>query len=239
MASSKPIPCLNTECDKHSQQFNWYCPSHLKPCCDECISTSHSKCTGIKSLARVVEETTIQKSKESLEKDINSLINLLAEMVNNKSRNIKTIEQQCEDIKKSVVEPRNEIDQHLDNLEKKFCQDTDTIWDKEKLKATDFITEIEEKKKNLEEMKDHLHTVIAYKSKLQSFLGVHQIEQEVHQCQQYAEGLENDERTREVDIKLKQNDEIEMIVSKLGPLESLGEVIVVKKENNLNKEKQI
>lgn len=87
-------------------------------------------------------------------------------------------------------------------------------------------------------MKDNLPTVITHKTKLQSFLGVHQIEQEVHQCQQYVEGLEDDERAREVEIKMKQNNEIEMIVANLESLESL-EGIVVKKENILNRESNL
>ncbi|XP_063446886.1 uncharacterized protein LOC134726413 [Mytilus trossulus] len=85
-------------------------------------------------------------------------------------------------------------------------------------------------------MKEHLQTVKTKISKLQSFLGVHKIEQQLHQCQRYIEDLEKDERTKEFDIKMKQNGEIENILSKLVSLESIGEVIVVKTEMNLNKE---
>ncbi|VDI08545.1 Hypothetical predicted protein [Mytilus galloprovincialis] len=65
--SYKPsVQVIETQCDKHGQQLNLYCPSHLMPCCDECISNSHSKCTGIKSLASVVEKTKIEKSLKNL-----------------------------------------------------------------------------------------------------------------------------------------------------------------------------
>ncbi|CAG2245456.1 unnamed protein product [Mytilus edulis] len=233
--SYKPsIQAIKTECDKHGQQLNLYCPSHLMPCCDECISTSHSKCTGIKSLAGVVEKTKIEKSKESVETDINSILNSLKTIINNKSKNIKTGENQCVSIKKSIKKIRQEINKHLDHLEKKLCQETDIIWNQEKSKATDFISEIEVKTKSLREMKEHLQTVTSQTSKQQSFLGVHQIEQQVHQCQRYVEDLETDERVKEVDIKMKENDEIEKILRKLGSLESLGEVTVVKTEVAMN-----
>ncbi|XP_076072513.1 uncharacterized protein LOC143044398 [Mytilus galloprovincialis] len=233
--SYKPsIQAIKTECDKHGQQLNLYCPSHLMPCCDECISTSHSKCTGIKSLAGVVEKTKIEKSKESVETDINSILNSLKTIINNKSKNIKTGENQCVSIKKSIKKIRQEINKHLDHLEKKLCQETDIIWNQEKSKATDFISEIEVKTKSLREMKEHLQTVTSQTSKQQSFLGVHQIEQQVHQCQRYVEDLETDERVKEVDIKMKENDEIEKILRKLGSLESLGEVTVVKTEVAIN-----
>ncbi|XP_063446539.1 uncharacterized protein LOC134726072 [Mytilus trossulus] len=228
--SYKPSIAIKTECDKHGQQLNLYCPSHLMPCCDECIATSHSKCTGIKSLAGVVDKTKIEKSKEIVETDIHSILNVLETIINNKSKNIKTGETQCVSIKKSIKEIRQKIEKNLDDLEKKLCREADIIWNQEKSKATDFISEIEAKSKSLREMKEHLQTVIKNTSKLQSFLGVHQIEQQVHQCQRYVEDLENDERIKEVDINMKQNDEIENILSKLESLESLGEVIVIKTE---------
>ncbi|CAG2242846.1 unnamed protein product [Mytilus edulis] len=224
------------ECDKHNQPLHLYCPSHLMPSCDVCISTSHSKCTGITSLASVVEKTKIEKSKVTVEKDINHFLSILDQLVTSKSKNIKTGENHCIGVKKSINEIRKEINKHLDHLEEKLCQETDIIWNQERSKATDFISEIEGKRENLKEMKEHLQTVTTNTSKLQSFLGVHKIEQQVHQCQRYIEDLEDDERTKEVDIKMKRNGEMENILSKLVSLESLGEVIVDKTEINLNRE---
>ncbi|CAC5371268.1 unnamed protein product [Mytilus coruscus] len=100
--SYKPsIPAIKTECDKHGKQLNLYCPSHLMPCCDECISTSHSKCTGIKSLAGVVEKTKIEKSTQSIEKQIDSITHFLDKLIENKSINISRGEQEIKSIQKS------------------------------------------------------------------------------------------------------------------------------------------
>ncbi|CAC5371267.1 unnamed protein product [Mytilus coruscus] len=101
------------------------------------------------------------------------------------------------------------------------------------------MTEIEGKQKKIQEMQDHLHTVISNSSKLQSFLAVHQIEQQVHQWQRYVEDLESDGRAKEFDIKMKQSDEIEIILSKLESLETLGEVMVVKTNIDLNRDTSV
>ncbi|CAC5423271.1 unnamed protein product [Mytilus coruscus] len=230
---------IKTECDKHGQQLNLYCPGHLMPCCEECIPTSHSKCSGIKRLASVVEETKMEKSKESLDKDINSILDILNKIVTNKSENIKRGEQQCDSIKGRVIKFRKKINEHLDILEKKLCQETDTILNKEKSNASDLINEIEAKRGKLDGMKDYLHTVTTQSSKLQSFLGVHQIEQQVHQCQRYVEDLDNGNRAKMFDIKMKQNDEIEKTLKKLESLESLGEVTVVKTDIPMNRETSV
>ncbi|CAG2202559.1 unnamed protein product [Mytilus edulis] len=141
---------------------------------------------------------------------------------------MKTGENQCVNINKSIKGIRQEINKHLDELDKKSCQETDTIWNQEKYKAVDFISELEGKIKNLNEMKENLKTVTEdYTSKPQSFLCVHQIEQQVNQYQRYVEDLEKDERTKELVIEMKQNDDRENILSTLGSLNSLGEVMVV------------
>ncbi|XP_063426151.1 uncharacterized protein LOC134709956 [Mytilus trossulus] len=230
------VQTIKTECDKHGQQLTLYCPSHLMPCCDECISNTHLKCTGIKSLASIVEKTKIEKSKESVEKEINSILQILGKIVNNKSQNIKRGEQEYESIKEFIVKIRNEIDEHLTHLEKKIYQEADTILNQEKSKATDLIAEIEEKQKILKKMQDQLHIVIPHTSKLQSFLGVHQIEQQVHQCQRYIDDLENDDRAKQFNIKMEENNETEKIIKKL---ESLGELTVVKTDMDLNKETSV
>ncbi|XP_076089205.1 uncharacterized protein LOC143059569 [Mytilus galloprovincialis] len=238
--SYKPsIRAINTECDIHGQQLKLYCPSHLMPCCDECISINHSKCTGIKSLESVVDNTKIEKSTKKIDNDINSTLQILNEIMSNKSGNIKRGEEQVDSIKETIGKYRKKINKHLDDLEKKLCQETDTILNQEKSKASDLKTEIDGKQKNLKKMQEHLHTVIPHTSKLQSFLGLHQIEQQVHQCQRYVDDLEDDDRAKEFDIKMKQNDEIESIQSKIRSLESLGEVMVVKKNIDLNRERSV
>ncbi|XP_071178762.1 uncharacterized protein [Mytilus edulis] len=82
-------------------------------------------------------------------------------------------------------------------------------------------------------MQDQLHTVIPHISKLQSFLGIHKIEQQVHQCQRYIDDLENDHRIKEFTIKMEENNEVEKIIKTLG---SLGKLTVVKTDMDLKKE---
>lgn len=120
-------------------------------------------------------------------------------------------------------------------MEKKFSKEIDNLLDTEKSAAKDFISEVKEKKKTLNELKEHLHTVTTYSSKIYSVLGVHQIEQQIYQCQQYVDDLENDDRAKEFYITMTQNDEIKNIVDQLGSLKSIGEVTVVKTESGLNK----
>ncbi|CAC5367691.1 unnamed protein product [Mytilus coruscus] len=230
-----PIGFIKTECDKHNQQLNFYCPSHLLPCCDECISTHHSKCTGIESLASIAEEAKIEQSKASVEKDITSILLLLNKMANEKLRNMIKGEQQHNSIKESFNKIREEINKHLDHLEIKLYKEVDTVWSLEKSNLTGLITEIEERKKNLMEIEDDLLAVTANRSKLQSFLGMHQIEQKVHQYR-YAVDIENDEMASQVDIEIEQNDKIVKLLSELQSLKSFGEVNVVKSKITMSRE---
>ncbi|XP_052071258.1 transcription intermediary factor 1-beta-like [Mytilus californianus] len=229
------IGSIKTECDKHNQQFNFYCPIHLMPCCDKCISNHHSECTGIKRLASAVQEANIEQSKQSVDKEISSILLLLNKMANEKLRNIINGEQQHKNIKESISKIREGINKHLDRLEAELYKEAATVWSEEKSNLTCSITEIEEKKKNLKEIQDDVHTVTEHNSKLQSFLGMHQIEKKIHQCR-YAVDIENDEVASEIDIKLKQNDEMEKVLSEFQSLKSLGEVKVVKSKMTISRE---
>ncbi|XP_071130616.1 uncharacterized protein [Mytilus edulis] len=227
-----PIGSIKKECDKHNQQFNLYCPSHLTPCCDECISTYHSKCTGIERLTAVVEKTQIEKSKESVDKDINSILLFLNKMAIEKSSNITKGDQQCERIKETIGQIRKEINKHLEKLEKKLGNEADNVWGQEKSKLTGFVSEIEDKQKELEEMQVYLQTVTAQTSKLTSFLGIHQIGEKVHQYHRYIDDME----CNEVGIQREQSGGIEKILSDLQSLKSFGEVAVSKTKININRE---
>ncbi|XP_071177435.1 uncharacterized protein [Mytilus edulis] len=225
-----------TECGKHQLQLKLYCPDHLMPCCDKCISTSHLRCTGIESLTSVVEKTKFEKSKKSVEKVITNVLHFIDEMVTNKSKNIQTGKQECEGIKQSILKIREKINKHLDQLETNLCLEIDTIWVQQKTKALDFITEFERQKKELKTMSENLDTVIAHDSNLQSFLGVHKIEQRVHECQRYVEDLDKDDKSKDFMIKMKQNGEIEKLLSNLESVKSLGEIIVEKTEVPITRE---
>ncbi|CAG2235230.1 unnamed protein product [Mytilus edulis] len=162
------------------------------PCCDECISTSHSRCKGIDSLASVVEKTNIETYKEFVNKNINSILHHLDELTNNKSPNIKLGENQCKDIKESQVEIKKKINTRFDLLEKKVFGEKDVIFDKEKSQALFLINEIEGKKKRLKEIQDNLNAITTLR-KQESFLGVHIIEQQLPPLQRYIENLDDNE----------------------------------------------
>lgn len=217
-----PIGFIKTECDKHNQQSNLYCPSHLMPCCDKCISNHHSKWTGIRSLTAVVEKNNIENSKESdsVVKDINYILLFSNEMANKKSSNIKKGEKQYENIKEfinkisggnqSTLRPsRKEVMQRG-----RLCSRKNPNWQV-------LLLKLKKKRKKMKEMQDDLQTFTVHTSKLQSFLGLHQIGEEVHQCQWYLNKIENNERAWEVEIKIKKNDDLENCYANYNHLDPL------------------
>ncbi|CAC5388558.1 TRIM2_3 [Mytilus coruscus] len=130
-------------------------------------------------------------------------------------------EQQHKNIKESINKIREGINKHLDRLEDKLYKEAYTVWSEEKSNLTCSITEIEEKKKNLKEIQDDVHTI---EKKVQRY-----------QCR-YAVDIENDEVASEIDIKLKQNDEMEKVLSEFQSLKSLGEVKVIKSKMTISRE---
>ncbi|CAC5396955.1 unnamed protein product [Mytilus coruscus] len=98
----KRLPPINTECHEHSRQFDLYCQIHLTPCCDECVSIQHSKCSEIKCLTTVIEKTKTAKSTTLLEKDITSMLRTVDEIIKLKAENIKRGDRQHQTIKDDI-----------------------------------------------------------------------------------------------------------------------------------------
>lgn len=211
-----------------------YCYSHLIPCCEHCIPTSHSKCTGIERLATAVERMKIETYIQSSTDDIESILHFFEEIEVSKSKNIQNGEQQVQNIKKSIAAVRK----HLDQLEKSLCEEVDTILDQEKFKAKQLITEIENKKISLKDLQDHLKTAANLTSKLKSFLAVYTIEKQINQFKRYYEEIENDKRVEEFDFQIKQKGSTEKLLSRLELLESLGKVVICRTETALKKKSQ-
>lgn len=94
-------------------------------------------------------------------------------------------------------------------------------------------------------MQDNLQIVTEQNSKFQSFLGLHQIGEKVHQCQCYVDGIENTDMAYKVDLQVEHNDEIEKILNELQSIKSLGEVevyktrIAIDRETTVNKKAQV
>lgn len=239
------LPQINTECHEHSRQFDLYCQIHLTPCCDECVSIQHSKCSEIKCLATVIDKTKTAIITSLLEKDIASILSTFDEVINTKTENIKHGDEKQQKIQEDIKHITKGLQSnHLDRLKVELQNDLDSVWDNEKLKTKAFINEIEEKKTDLNEILHSLLALRKHSSKTQQFLGVHQIEQQMNQYKRYIDQLWQDGRMKDVCIDVEENSNFLKVVTAVESLESLGHVFVVRKEatrdnDNISREVQV
>ncbi|XP_063447134.1 uncharacterized protein LOC134726654 [Mytilus trossulus] len=220
MASSKPIPCGPCIEGKVKTKADIWCYNYDEGLCSTC-SGHHKRSKG----KRDHKTNGIKSYKPSVQ--------IIETQCDKHGQQFNLGEQEYQSIKEFIVKLRNEIDKHLTHLEKKICGEADTILNQEKSKARDLIAEIGRKTEKLKENKRPVTYSHTTHFKTPIILGVHQIEQQVHQCQRYIDDLENDERATEFTIKMEKNNDVEKIIKKLG---SLGELTVVKTDMDLMRE---
>ncbi|CAG2210752.1 unnamed protein product [Mytilus edulis] len=236
MASSKPVPSGPCKQENEITKADIWCYNCDEGLCSSCFGHHKKfKSTRVhKTIDIHIYKLPIGPIKTECDKH-----NQQFKMSHSKRIGITSLADVVEKIKieKSI--------ESVDKLEQKLGNEVDTVWSQEKSKLTGFITEIEEKTKILKEMQDNLQIVTEQTSKFQSFLGLHQIGEKVHQCQSYVDDIENTDMAYKVDLQVEQNDEIEKILNELQSIKSLGEVevyktrIAIDRETTVNRKAQI
>ncbi|CAG2248362.1 unnamed protein product [Mytilus edulis] len=226
----KFIRSTSTECCKHRQLLVSYCPNHLTPCCKGCISNDHAKCTGIVSLTSTVEKTNVGDIQQALQKDSKSIICSFDKIADKLLNNVKKRDNEYEIIKLTASTIRKEVNEQIDRLETKLYREVDALKDLQNVKTTDFNNRINGKKNDVEEIVKQLQLIERNHPKIQTFLAVHQIEQQLHQYELSVQEIAQQDTCYEFDLSLKYDKMFEQTFSNFKLLESFGDISMRKKE---------
>ncbi|CAC5417210.1 TRIM56 [Mytilus coruscus] len=228
----KFIRSTSTECFKHRQLLISYCPNHLRPCCKECISSDHTKCTGIESLKNILEKTNVGDIKQALEKDSKTILCSFDKISDKILDNMKKRDNQYKIIKESAKQIRKEVNAQIDRLETRLFKEVDILMDRENVKTIDFKNQVHEEKHRVEEIVKQLQMVETHHAKMQTFLAVHEIEQQLHQYQLSVQDKAKHDTYIEFEISVKYDKMLEQILSSFRLLESFGNISVCKQESS-------
>ncbi|XP_063399128.1 uncharacterized protein LOC134683745 [Mytilus trossulus] len=225
----KFIRSTSTDCCKHRQLLVSFCPNHLTPCCKGCISNDHAKCTGIVSLTSTVEKTNVEDIQQALQKDSKSILCSFDKIADQLLNNVKKRDNEYEIIKLTASIIRKEVNEQIDRLEAKLCKEVDALKDRENLKTTDLKNHIQGKKNGVEDAVKQLKLIEKNHPKIQTFLAVHQIEQQLHQFQLSVQEIAQKDTFKEFELSLKYDKMFEQTLFNFKLLESFGDISMRKK----------
>ncbi|XP_052106160.1 uncharacterized protein LOC127738810 [Mytilus californianus] len=169
------------ECEEHGSKLEMYCKLHEMAICMACFPAKHKGCfDAIIPLAEAAKNAKTSTALVDLEHTINNTLQNIQGFDKDREAAAERIETQIIVIKKMIFDTRENINKHLDDLERKLLNElttTSTSYRSQYSKLQNQLSNIEKKIKPLQEQTTQLKR---FASDLHLFLSTHQVNKGVH-----------------------------------------------------------
>ncbi|CAC5403662.1 unnamed protein product [Mytilus coruscus] len=208
-------------CHEHDMKYTNYCPHHEKLCCPACIYVDHKNCTDILLLQHVLKTAKTSALLDSIELSIKDIQSNIKDIIEDRRRNIITINDQRQIYHHEIKQIRNKVNSYLDTLEQKMRKDIDAAENKANTEIERLIAKLSEKTHVADNFVQNISAIKMYASDLQAFIGSKSIEAEVEAEEKYLHSLTKDGSLDQIRLKLNIDTKLSNIES---TIESFGTV---------------
>ncbi|XP_063427116.1 E3 ubiquitin-protein ligase Midline-1-like [Mytilus trossulus] len=119
---------IKKNCNEHEDlSYEFYCSDHNCMVCQMCIDNNHRNCGKIQTIDIPAKGCRSSLMLKDVTKDIKSLLNSTKEMVEERQKNKTRVGQIKAKVLKEISRFRQNINDHLDQLERKLYSDVDII----------------------------------------------------------------------------------------------------------------
>ncbi|XP_071168909.1 tripartite motif-containing protein 5-like [Mytilus edulis] len=235
------ISSIQQHCRDHNRKFQIYCPQHESLCCPLCISSSHRNCIGLLSLEEVIATSKTSSLLESMEQRLQDVMTNAEKVISDRKQNLTSIQNQHHKFLSEITQIRDEINKHLDLLEKQSFKELQATEKDISRQIETAITNVTKNYKYVCELKNEMDSIRKYASNLQTFLGAKILEEEIQKKEKYLQSLSDDGSLQQVFISYDINDELSKILSiqKFGSVLTENKSSLVVLETETDKQAQI
>ncbi|CAG2229939.1 unnamed protein product [Mytilus edulis] len=192
------ITDIQKSCYYHNEKYQQYCVSHALPICFKCIN-EHQKCNVI-PLDEVTHNAKTSGHLQDLETRLVDLLQNIDRIGKDRMANLDSIQEKKELHLAEIQQIRNQMNKHLDKLEKEIIQDLEEKECQCKKNIQKILSEVEEKKNLIIENQTNLQSIKQHASDLQTFLVMRDIEVKVFENEQYLQSLVETNKLDPVDL---------------------------------------
>ncbi|XP_071148287.1 uncharacterized protein [Mytilus edulis] len=205
IAKYKSIPSFITDiqhlCTYHNEKYQQYCVSHALPICFKCIK-EHQKCNVI-PLDEVTNNAKTSGHFQDLETRLMDLLQNIDIIRKDRKAYLESIEERKEIHLAEIQQIRNQINKHLDKLEKEIIQDLQKKECQCKKSNKMILSAVQAKENLITEYQKNLQSIKEHASDLQTFLVMRDIEMAVFENEQYLQSLGETNKFEPVDLIFK------------------------------------
>ena len=209
-------------CEYHDMKYTHFCQHHDKPCCPDCISTTHRDCVGLLSIREIIKTSKTSTLIDTIEQNLTDIKNIIEKITKNQQQNMSEICQQRQMFQDQIKQMRVKINSHLDTLEHNILQEVDDTEKKIKSKIDNMLQQLSKNSKAVEGLQSNMIAVKEFASDLQTFLGSKAIEEEVEKEEDYLMALFKDGCLQQLNLSYKINTMITKILSTMTTFGSVS-----------------
>ncbi|CAC5413853.1 unnamed protein product [Mytilus coruscus] len=194
---------IKSSCEKHDEKFYFYCKFHGDPCCVKCIKYNNKDCRYFDPLDDVLRDIKTSAKVSNLDKEFDILLENFQTVVKYLNFRITTLHENKTESVKKIQNLRSAINKKLDEIEKEIVDDLSLEINKMKLKFDQFNTEIENKKKVIQNLQNDLSRMTMYATDFQIYVGLQFLEKSISTEVRYLHDLQRKGQLDDIRIESK------------------------------------
>ncbi|XP_063425266.1 uncharacterized protein LOC134708556 [Mytilus trossulus] len=164
---------VNLNCEIHGKKFDLYCKKHDIAVCVVCIPLDHKSCSASDIIS--IEEASKNAKQSSalldLEGTISATIDNVKHCIKDREIALTNVDQDEQTIRKTITDTRKNLNEYLDELEKKLLLDLKSKHGNCKSKIMKILNQLRQMEKEVEILKEQTIQMKSFASDLQVFLG--------------------------------------------------------------------
>ncbi|CAC5413823.1 unnamed protein product [Mytilus coruscus] len=218
-------------CAIHNSVLELYCSVHEKVCCIDCVSTEHSECPGITSLAKVVQGVQESEFYHSVVKHIEEITEFGTKLQKNRTENLARLQQEKDLLFEKVKFKRTELTSHFDRLEEHLIQQIDSTIAQQSEQINEVVSRLRKKLSALKEYESQISTIKENATDIQVFWGLKKIENNVANEEKNLLCITEESVMKETSVKMKFTNKFERLIK---DMKRMGNIELNKTSTNMH-----
>lgn len=179
------IPIHYDYCDSHKgKKLEIYCFDHETPCCLTCMTVHHRKCEKVTTIDEAAKGIKENPDTLKLLEDFENMAVECENVIHCRSENLKSLEEEKDELNIKVTMARENIDKHLDTLEKELRDNVDASHKEHALSLEDQKTSYENTMKMAQNYRKVLSSCIQSVPDTQTLVEINKLRKSKQKCEE-------------------------------------------------------
>ncbi|CAC5426528.1 unnamed protein product [Mytilus coruscus] len=171
---------------------------------------------GLQVLEEVVKTSELSSQFDDMKQSLRDIGSNIERIKINREENLKRIQEQQNKFQCEIKQVRQQINSHLDQLEKQAIDNLKSTEDKVKCQIEMLLSKLSNTRKEVEDLENIISAMSSYASDLQRFLGKKQIESKVSKSEKYIRSLLEDGSLQQVTLNCSIESNVYGILSSIS-----------------------